>query len=152
MKKEIEWRIFLYNDLSIDVLYDILHLRCKVFVVEQDAPYLDLDYKDQKAIHQCGYVDGRLVAYCRLFKAGDYFDEASIGRVIVDKNYRRFGYGHDLMDKAIELERDLIGEGCIIISAQLYLQQFYGCHGFEKVSDVYLEDGLPHIRMKRYAH
>jgi len=117
--------------------------------MEQDAPYLDTDYKDQKAIHLHGYIGNKLIAYCRLFRSGDYFPEASIGRVIVEKEYRKAGYGHDLMKKAIELEEKLLGETEITISAQQYLKQFYESHGFEQTSEMYLEDGLPHIEMKK---
>jgi ElaA protein len=115
--------------------------------MEQDAPYLDMDYKDQKALHLHGYMDDQLIAYCRMFRSGDYFDEASIGRVTVAKEYRRYGYGHDLMERAIDAEKEILGETTITISAQLYLQKFYESHGFIRISDVYLEDGLPHIRM-----
>lgn len=149
MKKDIQWKVSRFEELTIHELYDILHLRCKIFVVEQDAPYLDMDYKDQKALHLHGYADGRLVAYCRLFKAGDYFDEACIGRVIVAEEYRKYGYGHEMMAKAIELEKSVFGETTIRLSAQLYLQKFYESHGFVRTSDVYLEDGLPHIQMKK---
>ena len=75
MKKELVWKVSRFEELTINELYEILHLRCKIFVVEQDAPYLDTDYKDQKALHLSGYADDRLVAYCRIFKAGDYFEE-----------------------------------------------------------------------------
>lgn len=149
MKKTIDWKICKFEELTIDELYGILNLRSKVFIIEQDAPYLDTDYKDQKALHLHGYIDGELVAYCRLFKAGDYFEEASIGRVIVAKEYRKYGYGHELMRKAIELEEALLNETEITISAQLYLQKFYESHGFERTSETYLEDGLPHIEMKK---
>jgi ElaA protein len=33
------------------------------------------------------------------------------------------------------------------ISAQAHLQRFYGSLGFVAVSDVYLEDDIPHIEM-----
>ena len=49
MKKELVWKVSRFEELTINELYEILHLRCKIFVVEQDAPYLDTDYKDQKA-------------------------------------------------------------------------------------------------------
>lgn len=149
MKKELEWRVSRFEELSVAELYDILHLRCKIFIMEQDAPYQDADYKDQKAIHLHGYVDGVLVAYCRVFKAGDYFDMASIGRVIVAQEYRKYGYGHDIMKKAVELEQSVFGETQIRLSAQHYLQKFYEGHGFARIGEVYLEDGLPHIRMEK---
>ncbi|SBW01808.1 GNAT family N-acetyltransferase [uncultured Dysgonomonas sp.] len=149
MKKDILWKVNRFDEFMINELYDILHLRCKIFVVEQDAPYLDVDYKDQKALHLHGYVDNKLVAYCRIFKAGDYFDEASIGRVIVAEEYRKYGYGKDLMKKAIELEESVFGETKITISGQLYLKKFYESHGFRQTSEMYLEDGIPHIEMKK---
>lgn len=150
MKKNVEWKVSRFEELTIHELYDILHLRCKIFVVEQDAPYLDMDYKDQKALHLLGYADGKLVAYCRMFKAGDYFEEAaSIGRVIVAQEYRKYGYGHDMMQKAIGQVESVFGETKIRLSAQLYLQKFYESHGFVRTSEVYEEDGLPHIQMKK---
>lgn len=149
MKKELTWKVSTFEELSAEQLYGILHLRCKVFIMEQNAPYLDMDYKDQKAIHLHGYIDNELIAYCRLFKSGNYFDQASIGRVIVAQEYRKYGYGHDMMEKAIALEGSLLNETKITISAQLYLQKFYESHGFKRTTDVYLEDGLPHIQMKK---
>jgi ElaA protein len=149
MKQELEWRVSLFSELSTEELYGILHLRCKIFILEQDAPYLDMDYKDQKAIHLHGYIGDKLIAYCRIFKSGDYFEDASIGRVIVAKEYRKYGYGHDLMKKAIELEKTEFGERKITLSAQQYLKNFYESHGFLQTSEMYLEDGLPHIQMKK---
>ena len=149
MEKELIWKVSKFSELTLEELYTILHLRCKVFVIEQDAPYLDMDYKDQIALHIHGYLDNKLIAYCRLFSAGGYFDEASIGRVIVDQEYRKYGYGHALMEKALEIQKNILGETKITLSAQLYLQKFYESHGFNRTSDVYLEDGLPHIQMKK---
>jgi len=149
VKKDVKWVVKPFNELTIDELYNILYLRCKVFEVEQNSPYLDTDYKDQKAMHVMGYIDDKLVVYCRLFRAGDYFEEASIGRVVADEEFRSFGYGHQLMDKAITTLAKIWGEERITISAQLYLQRFYENHGFIKVSDVYSEDNIPHIRMRK---
>lgn len=145
----LTWKIDKFDELDVFRLYKILHLRADVFVVEQDAAYLDPDNKDQCAIHLQGYIKDRLVAYCRLFRRGDYFEDACIGRVVVAKEYRRYGYGHQLMKKALELEESLFEESVITISAQLYLKEFYESHGFVQISEVYLEDGLPHIKMKR---
>lgn len=145
----IKWIIKYFDQLNIDELYNVLYLRNEVFVLEQQAPYLDTDYKDQKALHIQGYLDGKLVVYCRLFRPGDYFDEACIGRVVASAEYRKYGYGHQLMDKAIEVMESEFGETRITISAQLYLQKFYESHGFVRTSDTYLEDGIPHIQMKR---
>lgn len=149
MSKLLTWEVFSFEDLDIHRLYEILHLRAQVFVFEQNCPYLDPDKKDQKATHLLGYHEGKLVAYCRLFAPNDYFEEASIGRVVVAQHCRKYGFGHQLMDKAIALTKELLSESIITISAQLYLKQFYESHGFIQISDQYLEDDIPHIRMKR---
>jgi ElaA protein len=62
-------------------------------VVEQDCVYQDMDGKDQKAIHILGYVNDQLAAYTRIFKPGDYFDQSSIGRVLVSSLCRGKSYG-----------------------------------------------------------
>lgn len=149
MNTDLKWVIKYFPQLHIDELYNILYLRNEVFVVEQQAAYLDTDYKDQKALHILGYLDDKLVVYCRLFRPGDYFEEASIGRVVASPQYRKYGYGHLLMDKAVELMKTEFNEVGITISAQLYLQKFYESHGFERTSETYLEDGIPHIQMKK---
>lgn len=149
MPQTLTWLVDSFEELDIHKLYKILHLRADVFVVEQETPYLDVDNKDQKAIHVQGYLENELVAYCRLFKRGDYFEAASIGRVIVAPKYRKYGYGNELMQKAIELEKTLLNETEITISGQLYLKRFYESHGFVATSEPYLEDGIPHIEMKR---
>ena len=148
MTDKIKWHIDYFDELDIHKLYNLLYLRADIFVVEQECPYLDPDNKDQRALHLQGYLGERLVAYCRLFKPGDYFTEASIGRVVVAADFRKSGYGHQLMDKAIELQASLLNETRITISGQLYLKKFYESHGFVQTSDAYLEDNIPHIQMK----
>lgn len=149
MKKHIIWKVSTFEELSTDILYAVLHLRGKVFVMEQNAPYLDMDYKDQKALHLYGFTDGELIAYCRIFRSGDYFEEASIGRVIVAEEHRKYGYGHELMKKAIEVTEEIFQETAITISAQQHLKRFYETHNFCQVGEMYIEDTIPHIRMKR---
>lgn len=138
-----------FNELSIDELYKILQLRSEVFVVEQNCVYQDIDGKDQKAFHLLGFFENEMVAYVRIFKPGDYFEEASIGRVVVKQKYRDRNWGYDLMQKAIEVTKSELNETNITISAQLYLQKFYENLGFVKTSEVYLEDDIEHIQMKR---
>ena len=147
MKPELKIKRF--NELSLADLYKVLQLRSEVFVVEQNCVYQDLDGKDEKALHVIGSFEGTIVAYCRLFAAGYYFDNASIGRVVIDKNYRDKKWGHDLMQEAINGIRTHYGTESITISAQLYLEKFYESHGFIQTGEGYLEDGIPHIRMDR---
>lgn len=136
-----------FDQLSTNELYDILHLRSEVFVVEQNCVYQDLDRKDKKALHLF-FVDGELtIAYARLFAPGDYFEDASIGRILVHKEYRSKNIGHKLMTACIESIQENYKTSKITISAQKYLKSFYESHGFNHVGVEYLEDGIPHIRM-----
>ncbi|MDT8417886.1 MAG: GNAT family N-acetyltransferase [Lutibacter sp.] len=136
-----------FFELSTKELYDILQLRAEVFVVEQNCVYQDIDGKDEKALHIIGFKNDKIVAYCRIFKAGDYFEKASIGRVVVAKNERKFGYGHMIFDQSVEAVKLHFNETSIKISAQLYLKKFYESQGFHQVGEDYLEDDIPHIAM-----
>lgn len=145
----IAFQIKPFAALSAGELYQILQLREEVFVVEQNCVYQDIDGKDAKAIHVLGIHEGVIVAYARLFKPGDYFDASSIGRVVVAQKFRDRKWGHDLMRASIAAIASEFGETQIVISAQLYLQRFYESHGFAAISETYLEDDIPHIRMRR---
>lgn len=145
----LEWKIKPFEALTNHELYDLLKLRSEIFVVEQNCVYLDLDGKDKIALHLFGTFDGKTVAHARLFKAGISFDNASIGRVVVDSNYRDRKWGHDLMREAIAGVAHHFGESQITIGAQLYLKKFYESHGFVQTSEMYLEDDIPHIEMKK---
>jgi len=146
---QLQFKIKRFKELSIQELYELLQVRSEVFVVEQNCVYQDVDGKDQKAIHVLGYLNNDLAAYCRLFNSGDYFDQASIGRVIVAPKHRDKKLGHELMKAAIDAVQKEFGQTQITISAQLYLQKFYESHGFVQTSEMYLEDDIPHIEMKR---
>jgi ElaA protein len=136
-----------FEQLSRYELYDLLRLRCEVFVVEQNCVYQDMDLKDQKALHILGYFKGELVAYTRLFNAGEYFEQPSIGRVLVKKKYRNRKWGHDLMEFSIKAIQDHYQSATIKISAQQYLEKFYNNLGFVTEGAPYLEDGIPHLAM-----
>lgn len=146
---KIEWKIKPFEALTVHELYDMLKLRSEIFVVEQNCVYLDIDGKDKKALHLLGVYDDKIVAYARLFDAGISFDNASIGRVVVDANYRDKKWGHDLMREAIQGIKENFGKDEITIGAQLYLKKFYESHGFVPISEMYLEDDIPHIDMTR---
>ncbi|MDT0555603.1 GNAT family N-acetyltransferase [Patiriisocius hiemis] len=136
-----------FNELTLDELHDILQLRSEVFVVEQDCIYQDIDGKDRKALHVFLKKSGRIAAYTRCFKPGDYFEEAAIGRVVVPMDLRKFGYGHDVMKASVTAIKNRFTTQKIKLSAQTYLIDFYKSHGFIPVGEEYLEDGIPHIAM-----
>lgn len=143
----MEIKIREFEQLSNSEIYEILKLRSEVFVVEQNCVYLDIDGKDDKALHILGYADGILVAYARCFDPGVYFEEAAIGRILVRENYRKLGYGHQITKAAIKVMREKLKADKIKLSAQTYLVTFYETHGFKTVGERYLEDGIPHIAM-----
>ena len=80
---EIKFKIKRFNELSTVELYSLLQLRSEVFVVEQNCVYQDIDGKDEKALHIKKEIEHKVVAYSRIFKANDYFENASIGRVAI---------------------------------------------------------------------
>lgn len=145
----LEITIKTYNELTKKELYDALQLRAEVFVVEQDCVYQDVDGKDDKAIHVLGYKNERLVAYTRIFKPGDYFEESSIGRVVVVEKERQYKYGYDIMKASIVAIKNYFKTNKITISAQVYLKRFYNNLEFIEVGETYLEDGIPHIKMRK---
>ena len=143
----LEIKVKTFQELTTQELYDILQLRSEVFVVEQDCVYQDIDGKDQKSLHVMGYQNETLVAYTRVFKPGDYFKEASIGRVVVKASERQHQYGYAIMKASIEAIQHHFKSGIIKISAQTYLKRFYNNLEFFEVGGEYLEDGIPHIGM-----
>ena len=136
-----------FEELSPQDIYSILQLRSEVFVVEQNCVYQDIDDKDQYALHILLKKDDYLIGYSRIFKAGDYFKEASIGRVLVKKQERNNRHGSLLMELSIKAIKDYFKENIVKISAQTYLKKFYNELGFDSIGDEYLEDGIPHIAM-----
>lgn len=136
-----------FNELSTEELYSILQLRTEIFVVEQNCVFQDMDGKDEDAYHLMCYEDDRLIAYTRLLPAGKSYRECSIGRVVTKKTKRGTGIGKELMAISIQYCYRLFGKSPIRIGAQLYLEKFYSSFGFKKESDIYIEDGIPHIEM-----
>ena len=145
----MEFIIKSFKEFTIHELYEILQLRSEIFVVEQDCVYQDIDFKDQKSLHVFSRKNNKIVSYTRIFKPGDYFKNASIGRVLVLASERKFGYGHDVMKAAIIAIESHFNTNIITISAQEYLKKFYEVHHFTQVGNGYLEDGIPHIEMIR---
>lgn len=137
-----------FSELSTEEIYNILKLRSEVFVVEQNCVYQDIDEKDQKATHLFIEKNNEIIAYTRIFKKGDYYEEnPSIGRVVVSKKERGKNLGKEIMLNSIEfIKKELEGRK-IELSAQKYLDKFYTDIDFYSEGEHYLEDGIPHQRM-----
>ena len=145
----VTWHCLPFSELTTHQLYELMRLRVDVFVVEQNCPYPELDGHDTLpgTQHLLGYRDNVLVAYARLLPAGTTYDNVSIGRVGTLKTERREGMGHKLLRQAIAYCCEQ-WPGCVIeIGAQEYLKDFYRSYGFVQTSEMYLEDGIPHVDM-----
>ena len=143
----MHWEIKAFDQLSLQELYTILTLRTNVFVVEQACPYPEVDGKDPNCLHLLGTINGELVAYLRILPAGLRYDEVSIGRVVIKPSHRGKGLARLMMEQAIHCITNEWKESQIKIGAQAYLEKFYQSLGFEPVSEVYLEDDIPHLDM-----
>jgi ElaA protein len=141
----METVIKLFNELSLDELYEILRARAEVFVVEQNCAYQDLDEVDKESYHVYLRKDGKIVAYLRVIDKGKRLDEVSLGRVITLQ--RRQGYGTKVMKIGIEVAKEKFGAKKIKIGAQAWAKPFYEQVGFRQISGEYMEDGIPHIYM-----
>ncbi|HCO1018533.1 TPA: GNAT family N-acetyltransferase [Escherichia coli] len=119
----IEWQDLHHSELSVSQLYALLQLRCAVFVVEQNCPYQDID--------------------------GDDLEPVVIGRVIVSEALRGEKVGQQLMSKTLETCTHHWPDKPVYLGAQAHLQNFYQSFGFIPVTEVYEEDGIPHIGMAR---
>ena len=98
---KILWKNKTWEQLTINEIHEIFALRSRVFVVEQNCVYQDIDDKDPKAVHVYGVYKNNIIAYTRLFNEGAYFKEASFGRAVVEKKHRRKGLGAQLMKETL---------------------------------------------------
>ena len=134
-----------FNELSCEELYEILRLRISVFVVEQSCPYMELDNMDQSALHVYFRDNSGIQAYLRIMDKNALRPYVSIGRVISVK--RRCGIGSKLLAEAVRLAEDTFNAEKIYVEAQTYATGLYAKQGFVPISDEFLEDGIPHIKM-----
>ena len=145
----INWKCSEFRELTLHDLYSLLQLRAAVFVIEQNCLYQDLDGNDQIAKHVMGTRDEKLLCYARILPPNAKYKTPSIGRVLIHQTIRQDGYGKQLISKAIDYCHQYWPTEAITISAQQHLQRFYSEFAFVTESEPYLEDGIPHIQMRR---
>jgi ElaA protein len=151
MKHQPNWNIDAFNDLEVSNYHHIMALRSSIFVVEQNCPYQDIDDKDLTAFHVYGKLGQQVIAVCRILPAGISYSEISIGRVAVSMEYRGTNVANDLMHQTLYFIENKWGTQDIRISAQHHLTSFYSRFDFIQVSEIYLEDDIPHVEMIRTA-
>ncbi|OYD85462.1 GNAT family N-acetyltransferase [Azospirillum brasilense] len=143
-------RWYRFADLSAGAFHDMLHLRQGVLVVEQASPFPDLDGRDPVAQHLALY-DGETatpVGYARIFGPDAETGATSFGRLAVAPAWRGKALGRRLVAECLERLAQEWPEHDVQISAQLYLESFYGSFGFRRVSDIYDDVGIDHIDMR----
>jgi ElaA protein len=141
-----EVRVASFLDLDAATLYALLKLRSDVFVVEQQCCYADLDGRDTEpgTRHVWLARDRDVLAYLRIL-ADDGTER--IGRVVVAKSGRGAGHAGRLMAHALAV----IGNRDSVLEAQAHLVGLYERFGYAVTGPQYLEDGIPHVPMRRPA-
>jgi len=148
---QLEFRVASFADLSARALHDLLRLRVDVFVVEQACAYPEIDGRDVEpdTRHLWFARDGVPVAYLRLLTepdpTGKPGDVVRIGRVVVARNARGGGLAGRLMSEALTI----VGSRPCVLDAQSHLVGFYARFGFVATGPEYVEDGIPHVPMRR---
>lgn len=137
-----------FSECSQQDIFDFYYVRSEVFVLEQNCAYQDVDHKDLKCIHIFLREADKLLAYCRVLPPGLSYKETSIGRVVVPKTERSKGYAKHLMQKSIDYCFKQYPKHDLVISAQMYLDQFYRNLKFVPEGESYLEDNIPHQKMR----
>ena len=135
-----------FSELTTRELFEIYKVRVAVFVVEQKCAYQEVDDMDREAYHLWFEDDDGIEAYLRLMPAGVAHAEVSLGRVIAVK--RRSGLGTKIVAEGIRFAKEKLGASEIVIEAQTYVKKMYESLGFRAESEEFLEDGIPHIRMR----
>lgn len=148
----MEFLIKEFNSLTTKQLFEIYKLRSEVFIVEQNCAYQDIDDMDASANHVMLFEKDVLAAYARILPPGISYKEPAIGRVVVKKNFRGKDLGKLLMQQCIDQLQDTYKNSDIVISAQSYLLKFYSDLGFKTEGKEYLEDDIPHTKMRLNSH
>ncbi len=142
------WKWHSFASLDAGGVHEILALRQKVFIVEQNCVYQDADSYDEISFHLTGRDEsGDIAAYARVIPPGLRFFEPSIGRLLTIRERRRAGLAREAMRQAIARSRAEFPQHPIAVSAQLYLKDFYQRLGFTVKGEPYDEDGILHVDM-----
>ncbi|MBL8899442.1 MAG: GNAT family N-acetyltransferase [Planctomycetes bacterium] len=152
-KRGPRWNLRAFAELSSDELYEILAARAEVFVVEQRCAYLDIDQLDRAALHLWSPLPddaARVGAYARLLPPGSrYASEVAIGRVLTRGAVRGTGWGRALIAEAVRQASLRWPAHDQKLGAQSHLQHLYAEFGFAVCGPEFVEDGIPHIEMRR---
>ena len=141
----MELRVRQFNELTVNELYEILRLRVQVFVAEQQCPYMETDGLDRDALHVWLEDEDGIEAYLRILQQGVESEYCAIGRVIAAK--RGCGLGRRIVEAGLQAAGDCFGAHTVYLEAQTYAKGFYQKLGFRQISEEFLLDGIPHVKM-----
>lgn len=130
-----------YNYLPIDAK----RIREEVFVIEQGFNE-EFDSIDNSAIHVLVKYNGKYVATSRAYKESE--KRYHIGRVAVLKEYRFLKIGSQMISKLEEKLKELNVKE-VVLGSQIKAKEFYKKNGYSEYGDIYLDEGCPHILMKK---
>ncbi len=144
---EVDLQRSLWDDLDPRTLHDIVRLRVDVFVVEQECAYPELDGRDVEPSTEHWWTadDTGPTSYLRVLTEPD--GSRRIGRVVTRHDVRGAGLGGRLMDEVMRVH----GGEVLVLDAQVYIQKYYAARGFKVSGPEYLDDGIPHVPMRRPA-
>lgn len=132
-----------FDDLTARELYEIVRARTEVFLLEQRIICQDLDRVDYDSLHCFIEQGGEVVAYLRAYTEDDGM--IHVGRVLTTTH--GVGFGRELMELSFSEMRRHFGDAPFTLHAQTQAEGFYAKMGFMTVSDVFMEEGIPHVTM-----
>lgn len=144
----LNWNFKPFSELSLDEFHDAIALRMKVFIIEQNCTYQDLDGLDKECYHLLTTNQkNEIVGTARIIPPGLIYPAAGIGRIVLDESVRGGNQGHQLMKECMQFIFTTFGQVDIKLSAQKHLEKYYNQHGFLSTGKEYFEDGIPHVEM-----
>lgn len=138
------WKIKQFSELTTKELFEILYLRTKIFVVDQNRIYQEVDDHDLESIHIFNVIDGKIAAYARVFPQNG---NVTFGRVVTDPKYRGQGLGNELMEHVLNTIKENYPAKTIEIEAQVQVEGFYKKFGFQTHGEPFLFNHTPHLKM-----
>ncbi len=132
-----------FDELTVYELYEILKSRSQVFLLEQNIICQDMDGVDCESLHCFLWQDGCVIACLRAYYVNE--DTVKIGRVLTLTHGQ--GHGRILMNESLRQIKEKMPCKNIIVSSQTQARGYYEKCGFKVISDEYLEEGIPHVKM-----
>lgn len=141
------WHFKKFDELTTRELHSLYMERMKVFIVEQQSPFLDADENDLISTHIFKVADGKVIANARIFETEE--GALHIGSILVREEYRGKGLSRELLDTALNYIDETYPEHEIEMNAEVYIKKLYASYGFREVAEPKIRSGIAHVWMKR---